>query len=176
MERVTHIPRYTYDDYKQWKDDWELIDGLPYSMSPSAIAKHQKIAGELFFQIKTRLNEDKCRDLCTPYYELDWVINENTIVRPDIAVVCGEKPVDFISLAPFLIVEILSESSSYNDRIIKKELYEQQRVRYYIIADPDMKSVEIYELVDNIFKQTKINNFTFPSGCDILLDFETIWN
>ncbi len=175
MERVTHIPRYTYDDYKTWKDDWELIDGLPYSMSPSAVAKHQKIAGELFFQIKSRLNEDKCKDLCTPYYELDWVINESTIVRPDIAIICGQKPIDFISKVPYLIVEILSESSSYRDRIVKKELYEQQKVRYYIIADPDTKSTEIYELIDNKFRQTESTGFNLTEECEISLDLTAIW-
>ena len=51
MLKVTHIPRYTYDDYKLWKDDWELIDGYPYSMGPSANGKHQDISGEIFYQI-----------------------------------------------------------------------------------------------------------------------------
>ena len=25
---------YTYDQYMTWDDSWELIDGVPYAMSP----------------------------------------------------------------------------------------------------------------------------------------------
>ena len=28
------IPHYTYEDYKQWKGNWELIDGTPFAMFP----------------------------------------------------------------------------------------------------------------------------------------------
>ena len=96
MLKVTHIPRYTYDDYKLWNDDWELIDGYPYSMSPSASGKHQSVSGELFFQMKSQLVNPSCKKNCHVYYELDWILNNNTVVRPDIAIVCGEKNKGFI--------------------------------------------------------------------------------
>lgn len=32
---------YTYDDYKIWQDDWELISGVPLAMSPAPMRKHQ---------------------------------------------------------------------------------------------------------------------------------------
>ncbi len=28
------IEYYTYDDYKEWDGDWELIDGVAYAMAP----------------------------------------------------------------------------------------------------------------------------------------------
>jgi len=31
---------YTYDDYKQWQGDWELIAGIPLAMSPAPTRKH----------------------------------------------------------------------------------------------------------------------------------------
>ncbi len=33
---------YTYDDYKLWKGDWELFDGIAVSMSPAPMRKYQK--------------------------------------------------------------------------------------------------------------------------------------
>ena len=36
-------PRYTFDDYKNWSDEWELIDGYPYSLMPSAKRNHQRL-------------------------------------------------------------------------------------------------------------------------------------
>jgi len=26
--------KYTYEDYKRWKGDWELIEGFPFAMAP----------------------------------------------------------------------------------------------------------------------------------------------
>lgn len=31
---------YTYEQYKTWDDSWELIDGVPYAMSPAPYPKH----------------------------------------------------------------------------------------------------------------------------------------
>jgi hypothetical protein len=28
-------PQFTYEDYSLWEGRWELIDGMPYAMSPS---------------------------------------------------------------------------------------------------------------------------------------------
>ena len=33
---------YTYEDYKYWEDSWEIIDGIPYAMSPAPYPKHGK--------------------------------------------------------------------------------------------------------------------------------------
>ncbi len=30
--KAEYLPHYTYDDYIQWKGDWELIYGVPYAM------------------------------------------------------------------------------------------------------------------------------------------------
>ena len=37
--------RFTYGDYVTWDDDeqWELIDGVPYNMSPALKVAHQRI-------------------------------------------------------------------------------------------------------------------------------------
>ncbi|MBN2825405.1 MAG: hypothetical protein JXQ76_08785 [Campylobacterales bacterium] len=32
--------RYTYEDYKEWEDRWELIDGVAYAMSPAPYPTH----------------------------------------------------------------------------------------------------------------------------------------
>ena len=44
------FPRYTYNDYKNWKEDWELVNGYPLQMLPSASQKHSKIQGKLIYQ------------------------------------------------------------------------------------------------------------------------------
>jgi hypothetical protein len=36
---VKILPYYTYEDYVQWEGKWELIDGIPYAMSPAHTPK-----------------------------------------------------------------------------------------------------------------------------------------
>ena len=175
MQKVTHIPRYTYSDYEKWKDDWELIDGYPYSMSPSATGIHQTVSGEMLFQIKNGLNTQPCLNQCFVYSELDWIIDDQNVVRPDIAVVCGERVTNFIRTAPVLIIEILSESSAYRDNIIKKELYENHGVKFYLVVNPKTKKVTAFQLENNSYKSFEGCVFPLSENCTITFDFSEIW-
>lgn len=175
MQRVKHIPQYTYDDYKSWKGDWELIDGVPFAMSPSAMGKHQFVAVNLVKQIGSNLDESVCKNNCFVYYELDWIIDNGNILRPDISIVCGSKITGFIEQPPVLIIEILSQSTAYNDRIVKKDIYEANGVKYYMIADPDTKEMVVYELSGGKYVETEISFFQLSGNCGLKLDFETIW-
>ena len=38
--KLEDLAHYTYDDYKIWEDDWELIYGVAYAMSPAPMIKH----------------------------------------------------------------------------------------------------------------------------------------
>ena len=175
MQKVKHIPQYTYEDYKNWQGDWELIEGLPFAMSPSANAKHQYIQGEINFQIKGYLKKIDCRNRCFVYNDLDWILDEETILRPDISIVCGEKIQDFIRTAPTLIVEVLSPSTAYNDRIVKKGIYEIRGVKFYLIADPETKKVTVHELVDGNYREVTTNTFKLDDKCRLSLKFDEIW-
>ena len=46
-------PQFTYDDYVLWEGRWELIDGMPYAMSPAPAPYHQRINAKLV----SRFNE-----------------------------------------------------------------------------------------------------------------------
>jgi hypothetical protein len=41
------LPHYTYDDWLNWEGQWELIEGIPYAMSPMPVPNHQRIAANL---------------------------------------------------------------------------------------------------------------------------------
>ena len=163
MSTAFPIPRYTYSNYERWEGDWELIGGYPYAMSPSAVSKHQLVGAALQFELTTALRANKSNCNCKVYYEIDWIISEETIVRPDICVVCA--PVDpngHIKVPPALIVEIFSSSTRLKDRNIKFKLYEECGVKYYLMADPDLKKIETFELTDNVYKET-------PGKADFML-------
>jgi len=41
---LNYIEYYTYEDYKRWEGDWELIEGMPYSMAPAPFKRHQNLS------------------------------------------------------------------------------------------------------------------------------------
>ena len=134
MQFKYNFPRYTYFDYINWKEDWELIDGYPMQFLPSATFSHNKVQGNLYFQGKLSLskNDENCN--CEIVSELDWKIAIDTVVRPDLMVVCQEITTDYLETTPVLIVEVVSKSSVNRDRVIKFDLYREQGVNFYLIV------------------------------------------
>ncbi|ABQ27539.1 Uma2 family endonuclease [Geotalea uraniireducens] len=147
--------RYTYGEYKKWNDgkSWELIDGVPYSMTPAPSRKHQKIAGELFRQFANYLTDKPCEvyaahfDVRLP--EADEADDDvATVVQPDIAVICDQSKLDDAGCkgSPDLIVEVLSPATSRKDLKDKFLRYERAGVREYWLADPTAKTVMVFTI------------------------------
>jgi Uma2 family endonuclease len=171
------LPYYTYDDYVQWEGKWEIIDGIPYAMSPSPTPKHQMIANTLGALFYYGLKD--CRQ-CKVYQAIDYKIAEDTILQPDISILCQSTRHKFIDFPPALVVEILSPSTALKDRHTKAGLYAQQNIPYYIIISPDTEEAEIFVLEENdyVLKQkgkTFLYSFDFPEGCSATIDFSEIW-
>ena len=177
MSNLFPIPRYTYSDYERWEGDWELINGYPFAMSPSPASKHQLIGGAIYSEFSNGLKANRTSCNCKVYYEIDWIVNSETIVRPDICIVCA--PVDpngHITFPPVLIVEIFSAATRLKDRNVKFKLYEECGVKYYLMADPDLQQVEAFALTDNIYKELKDPSvFQLTSGCSISIDMTDIF-
>ncbi len=112
VKKDEYRPYYTYEAYKEWEGDWELINGNAYAMAPSPMFNHQSIA----MLIGTSLTESikKCKR-CMVVSEMDYKISDDTILRPDIALVCGQKEGAYIKKSPELIVEIVSQNSALGD-------------------------------------------------------------
>lgn len=147
--------KYTYKDYLKWPDEerWEIIDGIPYNMSPAPTRKHQKISGELFASIHNYLKDKKCEVYSAPFdvrLFVDNVIDEETtnVVQPDIAVICDPYKLDDRGCkgSPDLIIEIVSPSTLKKDLKEKFYLYERAGVKEYWIIYPDEKTIVSYIL------------------------------
>lgn len=167
-------PSYTVADYNMWEGQWELIDGIPYAMSPSPVRAHQRMGKAIMRHLDDALTarKDTCGH-CEVVYELDWIIGDDTVVRPDLALVCDQAG-DFITAPPVLIVEILSPATALKDRQTKLQIYRAQGVRYYIVADPQTYSYTLYELSDGEYIKTDIKVFQIHEGCSIAIDLDTI--
>lgn len=175
-----YLPQYNFKDYQGWEGDWELIEGIPYAMSPSPFRKHQKTLFKLARYFDDAIDKGSCNS-CEALGELDWIIDENTVVRPDLFINCNpKKDEDFLRSTPGLIVEILSKSTALKDRNLKYELYQSQGVKYYLIVDPINEQIEIYQLRNKVYKKQaefKDEKFTFDLGkCKAEVSFEKIWS
>jgi len=84
--------KFTYDDYITWSDDerWELIDGVPYNMSPAPSILHQEIVSNLHYILKHNLKGQPCRPFLAP---TDVVLSEVNVVQPDVFVVCDKRKI-----------------------------------------------------------------------------------
>ena len=167
---------YTYEDYKLWEGDWELIDGEAVAMAPSPIGPHQAILSKIIIDIGKAF--DRCKKPCHIYAELDYIIDEFNIFRPDIAITC-QKIVDFIRTPPKFIVEILSPSTALKDTTIKFQTYQKEGVEYYMMVDYNLKKAKLYKLID--FEYKKIDEKSEGKmevdidGCSIPFDLDAWW-
>ena len=153
---VAEILNYTYDDYVQWEGEWELIEGVPVSMAPAPVKRHQQLAGEVFMALNRTLDE-ACAE-CEVLYEVDWKVNEETVVRPDIVFVCDDEHEAYLTKAPKIIVEILSPATAKKDETVKFDIYESEGVQYYILVYPDDLKAKVYSLKEG--RYIKVADYT----------------
>ena len=168
-------PYYIYEDYCQWEGRWELIEGMPYAMSPLPVPEQQRASLNLSIIFNEALKN--CKE-CKVYPPLDWKISEDTVVQPDVLIVCKKIEKKYLDFTPLLVVEVLSPSTASKDRGEKMELYQLQQVKYYLIVDPEFKKTEIYQLEDNRYQPVSINpdHFEFMfDNCQADVKFINIW-
>jgi Uma2 family endonuclease len=170
------IEYYTYDDYKQWEGEWELIEGIAYAMAPSPMITHQAIAGEITFELVSSAR--KCKK-CLVVVEQDWKINEVTVLKPDISLICNETNLSHITKSPLIVVEIISKSTAKRDEKYKFEIYKDERVPYYILVYPNDLKAKIYKLEGNEYiKQGDFSLETYEFDdleCKASIDFEAVF-
>jgi Uma2 family endonuclease len=120
----------------------EIIEGIRYEMKPSPVIIHQIVVNNIL---------DELRSSCKPNGvsitgPVDVYFDKDNRFIPDVVFISNEnldiiKP-KRIEGAPDLIVEVLSPSTSKNDRQRKMAVYERYGVKEYWIADTYHYTVE----------------------------------
>ncbi|MDR3170101.1 MAG: Uma2 family endonuclease [Treponema sp.] len=176
--------QYTYADYLTWEDDdhrWELIDGVPYMMAQPSIP-HQIISGKLYRQLDAYLDGKSCIVIPAPDVRLFPAADrsDTTVLSPDLVVVCDRSKLRRWAChgAPDLAIEILSLSTSYWDRGIKRRLYLEAGVWEYWLVNPRNKTVEVNILSQGTY-QGEIYDTSEPVPVTILpgcvIDMPAVW-
>lgn len=168
----SYRPRYTADDYSLWKGDWELWEGYPVAMSPSPFGRHQAVASKVLRRLGNQIELQNCEAIALA--EIDWIVSDDTVVRPDVVVLCGGLPERHVTSSPAIAIEILSPSTRQNDRTFKRALYEKHKVANYWIVDPEAGQVDVYQLASDgkYIPEEAVSNISVRicDGCQLELD------
>ncbi len=173
-----YLPHYTYEDYRYWEGEWELIEGIAYAMSPAPSVTHQEINLTIGSLVKQALKG--CKH-CKALPEVDWKVDNDTVVQPDTLVVCNLKERGaYLSQTPEMIFEVLSPSTKKKDRNLKYHLYASEGVKYYIMVDPAGMFAEVYKLDGSIYRlegEFKTEDYTFEiEECRFDFSFEEVFD
>jgi len=171
------LPHYTFEDWQRWEGQWELIHGVPYAMSPAPVPKHQIIANALGSEFAVALK--KCKH-CKAMQPVDYRVADDIIVQPDLLVVCRKIEKAYLDFPPSLVAEILSPATALKDRHTKFQIYESQKISYYVIVSPDAEEVEVYTLQNDAYRLSAKGrdisfSFSFETDCSAGIDFTEIW-
>jgi Uma2 family endonuclease len=172
MAVVSYKPNYCIEEYLLWEGDWELWDGIPVAMSPAPNFFHQSVGMRLGAVLVNQLSSSSCPDACIAVYESDWHVDANTVVCPDLMVVCEKPTGQWVERRPELAAEILSPSTRKKDLVAKRELYAANGVPFYLILDPEDRSALLLSLdPDGTYRELPPEDpFEIHPGCVLQLE------
>jgi Uma2 family endonuclease len=156
---------YTYADYLTWQMDEmvELIKGKIFKQAAAPRVNHQRVAGLIFTRLFLHLEKRQCEAFIAPFdvrLPVKSKKNEdiNTVVQPDICVVCDSEKIDELGCvgAPDLVIEILSPGNNKKELQNKYEVFEESGVKEYWIIHPNECTLLIYTLIDGKYIPSKI--------------------
>ncbi len=142
-------------DYLGWPAEvrCEPIHGVVYDMSPAPGIEHQVLVGKLHLALAYFIGRgggtgpgSECTLLLSP---VDVVLSEDTVVQPDLIVVCGPAKLAHgmnVQGAPYFVLEVLSPATAAEDKREKHALYESTGVCEYLIVDPIGRCAELHTL------------------------------
>jgi Uma2 family endonuclease len=115
------------------------------------------------------------------YDFIDYKIEEDTVLERDGLIVCGKIDKKFLDFAPPLVLEVLTPSTALKDRNTKFTLYQQQGVKYYLIADVEKDVLEIYALENAVYVLQNFSNndfvpFNFDNDCAIQVNLSHVFD
>ncbi|MEV6715492.1 Uma2 family endonuclease [Lentzea sp. NPDC051208] len=124
----------------------ELVDGMLY-VSPLGNAVHQRLVFEASYSLR-----GACPKEFETTIELNVQFDGDRLFIPDFTVLKkrGAKGLTVPAAEVLLIGEVLSRSTKVNDLVLKRQMYAEAGVSYYLIIDPaqDVPKAKLFELGD----------------------------
>jgi Uma2 family endonuclease len=153
-----HAGPWSLDDVLSLPEDnsqrVELVDGM-LLVSPLGSYRHQQLAGRAFGALVAA-----CPDYLEATIELNVLLSSGRLVIPDFTVVRPrEAGVMFPVSDVVLVGEVFSPSTRLNDKGLKRSLYAQAGIEYYLMVDPEPHVVEatLLELQDGEYVEIAVS-------------------
>jgi Uma2 family endonuclease len=139
--------KWTYSEYARFPDDgnrYEVIDG-EVMMTPAPSPHHQHVLGTLLLAMRPYVER---HNLGVVLLDVDLLFATGNFLRPDLVYVPAGRR-DGISdrgveVAPGLVVEVQSPTSSSIDRVKKPRRYGDFGIPEYWVLNPPERSVWIW--------------------------------
>jgi Uma2 family endonuclease len=180
--------KLTVAEYHQmeFSDDdthlYELLDGDIVKRKAPA-PRHQLILSELNDQVKAFVKANQLgRVIFSP---IDVFLDEDNAPQPDLVFVAQHQlhiiTENGVEGVPTLVVEIISPTSVYRDRVTKKALYERVGIQEYWLVDPADEYIEIFALREGRYdllsaastQEGTLHSEVLPG---LVLDINTLFN
>ncbi len=170
-----------YREYRCFPDDGrrhEIIDG-EHIVNPAPNTYHQTLSRKIQFQLYTQIELKELGQIFDAPTDLQ--LSETDIVQPDLILVLNRKRTIItptkIKGMPDMVVEILSPSSTENDRVLKKELYRKSAIPEYWIVDPEDHVVEQFILEAGTYISTGCHAETIVPRVieDVRVKLSEVW-
>ena len=127
---------------------WELIDGVPVEMSPSA-DESSSFGAKIVYLLGLHVHPKHLGRIYGADGGFVLFPDRQTVRVPDVAFVRADRAPQgaarksFPRLAPDLVVEVLSPSDSASEVVAKLEMYQEAGVPLIWLVDPDKKTVTV---------------------------------
>ena len=116
-------------------------------VTPSPVPMHNIICGDLYRRLCAWVEE---HNLGQVLYEVDVRLGEDTVRRPDLMFFCRERIKDIdlnqvpVSIAPDLVIEVVSKNDQPDDLMLKVRQYLQAGVRAVWLLYPKTREAHRY--------------------------------
>ena len=121
----------------------EYIDGEVYAMVGGSF-NHGRITQNIARKIGNHLENNPCEVFAeSTKVKIPQVFQRSDYVYPDVVVDCStQKANDNALTTPVLVVEVLSKSTHYRDKVTKRHLYQQiTTLQEYVLVEQDVAEV-----------------------------------
>jgi Uma2 family endonuclease len=179
--RTPPHPTWTYEDYAALPDDgnkYEVLDG-EVLVTPSPSTRHQHILFMLSIQLYEYVNR---YELGVVLPDIDLLFQPGQFLRPDLLFVPTSAREGIahrgIELTPGLVVEVLSPSSSSNDRVKKPRRYGDFGVPEYWVVDPEDEMVWVWRFAKGRMEGERVEQLTWQPDASVppfVLDREKLF-
>lgn len=151
------LPYYTAEMVRAMPEDgnrYEVVHGELF-VSPSPARPHQRVVTETIVRLVEYCRRFHLGEALVSPADISW--SPDTLVQPDVFVIAPSESggADWTTVRTLrLVVEVLSPSTSRNDRFAKRKLYQAQGVETLWLVDIERRLVEVWR-PDALFPQVE---------------------